>query len=58
MVIYAGVGVEEFKPATACSVAAGLMINPVALVSDFSKAYLDALNGMVEIANPCERRLI
>ena len=59
MLIYAGVCREEFEPATACHVAAGLAaadqpISPHAAVYDVSNACLGMLNGMMEIANRIE----
>lgn len=54
MLIYAGVCREAFEPATACSVAANLGINPDATVYDLSNACLGVLNGVVEIANRIE----
>lgn len=54
VLIYAGVCREQFEPATACHVAAGLGISPGAAVFDISNACLGMLNGMVEIANRIE----
>ncbi len=53
-VIYAGVCRENFEPATACAVAAGLGVNPDASVYDVSNACLGVLNGIVDIANRIE----
>ena len=52
--IYAGVCREQFEPATACHVAAGLCISPDAAVYDVSNACLGVLNGMLDIANRIE----
>jgi 3-oxoacyl-[acyl-carrier-protein] synthase-3 len=52
--IYAGVCREQFEPATACRVAAGLDISPSAAVYDISNACLGVLNGMLDIANRIE----
>jgi acyl-CoA:acyl-CoA alkyltransferase len=52
--IYAGVCREQFEPATACSIAAGLGISPAAAVYDISNACLGVLNGMLDIANRIE----
>lgn len=54
VVIYAGVCREQFEPATACRVAAGLGVGPGAAVYDISNACLGVLNGMVDIANRIE----
>src|SRR5262249_2592576 len=54
VVIYAGVCREQFEPATACRVAAGLQVGPQAAVYDLSNACLGVLNGMVDIANRIE----
>jgi 3-oxoacyl-[acyl-carrier-protein] synthase-3 len=54
VVVYAGVCREQFEPATACHVAAGLGVSPSAAVYDISNACLGMLNGMVEIANRIE----
>jgi len=54
VLIYAGVCREQYEPATACRVAAGLGISPSAAVFDLSNACLGMLNGMVEIANRIE----
>ena len=53
-VIYAGVCREQFEPATACRVAAGLSVSPGAAVYDLSNACLGVLNGMLDIANRIE----
>jgi 3-oxoacyl-[acyl-carrier-protein] synthase-3 len=52
--IYAGVCRDQFEPATACSIAAGLGVNPAAAVYDLSNACLGVLNGMLDIANRIE----
>jgi acyl-CoA:acyl-CoA alkyltransferase len=54
VLIYAGVCREQFEPATACRVAAGLNVNPGAAVYDISNACLGVLNGMLDIANRIE----
>ena len=53
-VIYAGVCRENFEPATACRVAAGLGVSPSAAVYDLSNACLGVLNGIFDIANRIE----
>ena len=52
--IYAGVCREQFEPATACKVAAGVGVNSGAFVYDVSNACLGVLNGIVDIANCIE----
>ena len=52
--IYAGVCREQFEPATACKVAAGVGVNSGAFVYDVSNACLGVLNGVVDIANRIE----
>jgi acyl-CoA:acyl-CoA alkyltransferase len=52
--IYAGVCREQFEPATACRVAAGLDISPAAAVYDLSNACLGVLNGILDVANRIE----
>ena len=52
--IYAGVCREQFEPATACRVAAGLDIGGNAAVYDISNACLGVLNGVIAIANRIE----
>ncbi|MEI8197119.1 MAG: 3-oxoacyl-ACP synthase III [Phycisphaerae bacterium] len=52
--IYAGVCRENFEPATACAVAAGLGIAPDAYIYDISNACLGVLNGIIDIANRIE----
>lgn len=53
-VIYAGVCREQFEPATACRVAAGLGVSRDAVIYDVSNACLGVLNGMIDIANRIE----
>ncbi|SNB46802.1 3-oxoacyl-ACP synthase III [Geobacter sp. DSM 9736] len=52
--VYAGVCREQFEPATACRVAAGLGISGACAIYDLSNACLGVLNGMLEIANRIE----
>ena len=52
--IYAGVCRENFEPATACAVAAGLGLSAGAAVFDVSNACLGVLNGVLDIANRIE----
>ncbi|MBT1070193.1 3-oxoacyl-ACP synthase III [Pelotalea chapellei] len=52
--IYAGVCREQFEPATACRVAAGLGIGGKAAVFDLSNACLGVLNGILDVANRIE----
>jgi 3-oxoacyl-[acyl-carrier-protein] synthase-3 len=52
--IYAGVCREQFEPATACRVAAGLNVSSDAVIYDVSNACLGVLNGMIDIANRIE----
>ena len=52
--IYAGVCREQFEPATACRVAAGLGIGGDAAVFDLSNACLGVLNGILDVANRIE----
>ncbi len=54
VLVYAGVCREQFEPATACRVAAGLNISPNAAVYDISNACLGVLNGMLDVANRIE----
>jgi 3-oxoacyl-[acyl-carrier-protein] synthase III len=54
VLIYAGVCREQFEPATACRVAAGLGIGGNAAVYDLSNACLGVLNAVIEIANRIE----
>jgi len=52
--LYTGVCREQFEPATACRVAAGLGISGNAAVFDLSNACLGVLNGILEVANRIE----
>jgi len=52
--IYTGVCREQFEPATACRVAAGLGIQGNAAVFDLSNACLGVLNGILDVANRIE----
>ncbi|GFO53723.1 3-oxoacyl-ACP synthase III [Geomonas sp. Red276] len=52
--LYTGVCREQFEPATACRVAAGLGISGQAAVYDLSNACLGVLNGILEVANRIE----
>src|SRR5512136_78964 len=52
--IYAGVCREQFEPATACRVAAGLGIRGDAAVYDISNACLGLLNAILDVANRIE----
>ncbi|BDV42214.1 3-oxoacyl-ACP synthase III [Geotalea uraniireducens] len=52
--VYAGVCREQFEPATACRVAAGLGIGGDAVVYDLSNACLGVLNGILDVANRIE----
>ena len=54
VLIFAGVCREQYEPATACRIAAGLGISPSAAVFDLSNACLGMLNGMIEVANRIE----
>jgi acyl-CoA:acyl-CoA alkyltransferase len=54
VLIYAGVCREQFEPATACRVAAGLGITGNAAVFDLSNACLGVLNGILDVANRIE----
>ena len=54
MLIYAGVCREQFEPATACRVAAGLGIGGNAAIFDISNACLGVLNGILEVSNRIE----
>jgi 3-oxoacyl-[acyl-carrier-protein] synthase-3 len=53
VLIYAAVCRENFEPATACRVAAGLGLRPDT-VYDLSNACLGVLNGIIEVANRIE----
>ncbi|MBT0664301.1 3-oxoacyl-ACP synthase III [Geobacter pelophilus] len=52
--IYTGVCREQFEPATACKVAAGLDIKGNCAIFDISNACLGVLNGILEVANRIE----
>ncbi|MCE9567579.1 MAG: 3-oxoacyl-ACP synthase III [Planctomycetes bacterium] len=54
VLIYAGVGRDNFEPATACAVAHELRINSDATIYDLSNACLGVLNGIVDVANRIE----
>ncbi len=55
VVIYAGVCRDDFEPATACHVAAGIPgLNPQALVYDVSNACLGVINGIMQVASMIE----
>ena len=54
VLIYGSVCRENFEPATACRVAAGLGVGGRAAVYDISNACLGAANGIVDIANRIE----
>jgi 3-oxoacyl-[acyl-carrier-protein] synthase III len=52
--LYTGVCREQFEPATACRVAAGLGIQGNVAVLDLSNACLGVLNGILDVANRIE----
>jgi acyl-CoA:acyl-CoA alkyltransferase len=52
--VYTGVCREQFEPATACRVAAGLGVSGNAAVYDLSNACLGVLNGILDVANRIE----
>ena len=52
--VYTGVCREQFEPATACRVAAGLGIGGDTAVFDISNACLGVLNGILDLANRIE----
>src|SRR5512137_1833242 len=54
VLIYSGVCREQFEPATACRVAAGLGIRGNAAIYDISNACLGVLNAMLDVANRIE----
>jgi acyl-CoA:acyl-CoA alkyltransferase len=54
VLVYAGVCREQFEPATACRVAAGLGIGGDTVIFDISNACLGVLNGILEVANRIE----
>src|SRR5512137_2269640 len=51
---YTGVCREQFEPATACRVAAGLGVRGNAAIYDISNACLGVLNGILDVANRIE----
>lgn len=56
--IYTGVCRENFEPATACAVAAGLGVSDSANIYDISNACLGVMNGIIDIANRIELKQI
>ena len=52
--VYTGVCREQFEPATACRVAAGLGIGGNAAIHDISNACLGVLSGIIDVANRIE----
>lgn len=54
VLIYGGVCRENFEPATACGVAAGLGVSSNTTIYDVSNACLGVLNGIIDIANRIE----
>jgi 3-oxoacyl-[acyl-carrier-protein] synthase-3 len=52
--VYAGVGRENFEPATACAVAEAIGVPAEAAVYDISNACLGVLNGVLDLANRIE----
>lgn len=54
VLIYAGVCREQFEPATACRVAAGLGVRESAEIFDISNACLGVLNAVLDVANRIE----
>jgi 3-oxoacyl-[acyl-carrier-protein] synthase-3 len=54
VLIYAGVCREQFEPATACRVAAGLGIRGNVAIYDISNACLGVLNAIIDVANRIE----
>jgi 3-oxoacyl-[acyl-carrier-protein] synthase-3 len=52
--VYTGVCREQFEPATACRVAAGLGIGGATAIYDISNACLGVLNGILDVANRIE----
>ncbi len=49
--VYGGVCREQFEPATACKIAAGIGLSDEAMVYDISNACLGVHNGLLDIAN-------
>lgn len=54
VLVYTGVCREQFEPATACKVAAGLGVGGAAAIYDISNACLGVLNGILDVANRIE----
>ncbi|GFE58717.1 3-oxoacyl-ACP synthase III [Geobacter sp. AOG1] len=54
VLVYTGVCREQFEPATACRVAAGLDIGGETMIYDLSNACLGVLNGIIDVANRIE----
>ena len=54
VVLYTGVGRENFEPASACRVAAELKVSQTATVHDLSNACLGMLSGIIDVANRIE----
>jgi len=54
VLVYTGVCREQFEPATACRVAAGLGIGGDTMIYDLSNACLGVLNGIIDVANRIE----
>ncbi|CAM2069441.1 3-oxoacyl-ACP synthase III [Sulfidibacter corallicola] len=52
--VYTGVCREQFEPATACAIAAGIGVSEETNVFDISNACLGALNGILDVANRIE----
>ncbi len=54
VLVYTGVCREQFEPATACRVAAGLGLRGNVAIYDLSNACLGVLNGILDVANRIE----
>lgn len=54
MLVYCGVCRDNLEPATACSVANELEVNPDTQIYDVSNACLGVLNGIIQTANAIE----
>ncbi len=54
VLVYTGVCREQFEPATACRVAAGLGVGGNAAIYDISNACLGVLTGILDVANRIE----
>ena len=54
MLIYCGVCRDNLEPATACSIANELGVNPDTQIYDVSNACLGVLNGIIQTANAIE----